>query len=71
MIEFTFTEDLCRIIHGKMIADTKKTLLSYHFIEKGKTRKYISGMLYIDIDEAYLENKISSSMILATLITNI
>ena len=53
-------------------SDTKKTLRLYHFIEKDKLRKYLSGILSIDNDWADLEKKkISSSMILATLITNI
>ena len=43
MIEFTCTNDICRIIE-KQIADTKKTLRSHHFIEKEKLRKYLSGM---------------------------
>ena len=41
----------------KWIADTKKTLRSHHFIEKEKLRKYISGMLSMDIDEADIEKK--------------
>ena len=41
----------------KRIADTKNTLHSDHYIEKQKLRKYMSGMLYIDIDEADIENK--------------
>ena len=40
-----------------LIADTKKTLRSHHFIEKEKLRKYLSGILSIDIDEADLEKK--------------
>ena len=56
----------------KIFADTKKTLRSHHFIEKYRLVKYLSGILSIFIDEADLEKKkISSSMILATLITNI
>ena len=38
---------------------TKKTLRSHHFIEKYKLRKYLSGMISIDIDEADLEKKIN------------
>ena len=33
----------------KIIADTKKTLRSHHFVDKDKLRKYLSGMLYIYI----------------------
>ena len=55
-IEFTSTKDLCRIIHEKK-ADTKKTLRSPNFIEKEKLRKYLSGILSIDIYEADTEKK--------------
>ena len=41
----------------KRIADTKKILRSHHFIERYKLRKYLSGILSIDIDEADLEKK--------------
>ena len=37
-------------------ADLKNTFCSYHFIEKLKLRKYLSGILYIDNYEADLEN---------------
>ena len=37
--------------------DIKKTLRSHHFIEKETLRKYLSGILYIDVDEADLEKK--------------
>ena len=68
-ILFTCTKDLCRIINWKKIADIKKTLRSYHFIEKYQLWKYLSGVLSIDNDETDQEIKeISSSMILATLI---
>ena len=38
-------------------ADTKKTLRSHHYIEREKLRKYLSGVLSIDNDEADLGNK--------------
>ena len=41
----------------KLIAHTKKTLRSHHFIEKQKLRIYLSGILSIDIDEADIERK--------------
>ena len=41
----------------KRTSDTKKTLRSHHFIEKEKSRKYLSVILSIDIDEVDLENK--------------
>ena len=41
----------------KKNADTKKTLRLHHFIEKEKLRKYLSGILSIDNDDADLENK--------------
>ena len=56
MIEFTCTRDIYRIIHEKK-ADIKKTLHSHHFIEKEKLRKYLSGILSIDIDGLYIEKK--------------
>ena len=37
--------------------DTKNTLGSHNFIEKEKLRKYLSGILSIDNDEADLEKK--------------
>ena len=39
----------------KLIYDTKKTLRSHNFIKKEKLRKYLSVILSIAIDEAYLE----------------
>ena len=36
MIQFTCTKDICRIIHKKLISDTKNTLHSHHCIEKDK-----------------------------------
>ena len=60
MIEISFTQDLCKIFNEKnKNIDTKKSLRSHHFIEKDKSRKYLSGMLSIDIDEADLEQKIN------------
>ena len=53
MIQFTFTKNICRIIHGKK-SDTKKTLRTHHFIEKEKLRKYLSGILSIDNDDSDL-----------------
>ena len=41
----------------KRIADTKKTIRTNYLIEKEKLRKYLSGMLSIDIDETDLEKK--------------
>ena len=41
----------------KRISDTKKTLRSHHFSEKEKLRKYLYGLLSIDIDEADLKKK--------------
>ena len=41
----------------KRISDTKNTLRSHHFIEKEMSRKYLSGILSIDIDEADVEKK--------------
>ena len=37
--------------------DTKKLLRLYHFIEKEKLGKYLSGILPIDNDEADIEKK--------------
>ena len=39
----------------KIIADTKKTLRSHHFIEKEKLGKYMSCMFYIVIDASDIE----------------
>ena len=36
----------------KIIADTKKTLRTHHFIEQEKLRKYLCSLLYIVIGEA-------------------
>ena len=36
----------------KQISDTKKTLRSHQFLQKYKLRKYLYGVLYIDIYEA-------------------
>ena len=52
MIKFTCAKDLFRIIHLKIIADTKNTLPTHHFIEKYKLLKYICGLLSIVIYEA-------------------
>ena len=41
----------------KQIADKKKILRSYHFIEKDQLRKYLSGILSIDNDEPDWEKK--------------
>ena len=41
----------------KIITDTKKTLHTYHFIERENLRKYLCGLLYIVIDEADLEKR--------------
>ena len=41
----------------KIIADTKKTLRSHHFIEIEKFGEYLSGILSINIDEVDLEKK--------------
>ena len=41
----------------KKKSHTKKTLRLYHFVEKEKLRKYLSGILSIDNDEEDLENK--------------
>ena len=52
--------------------DTKRTLRLHHYIEREKLRKILSGIVYIDNDETDIgKKKISSSMVLATLITNI
>ena len=40
-----------------MIADTKKTSRSHHFIKKYKLRKYLSSILSIDMNEEDIENK--------------
>ena len=57
MIKFTCTKDLFRIIYGKIISDTKKTLRTHHFIEREKIQKYRCCLLSMVIDEADLENK--------------
>ena len=44
-------------IQKRKNGDTKKTLCSHHYIEGEKLRKYISGILSIDNDEAYLGKK--------------
>ena len=41
----------------KKNSDTKKTLRSHHYIEREKLRKYLSGILSIDNNEAYLGKK--------------
>ena len=55
MIKFTCTKELFRIIHGKIISDTKNTLRAHYFIEKYKLRKYLFGLLSIVIDGTDLE----------------
>ena len=51
MMKITCTKDVFGVNHKKKeIADTKKTLLSLHFIEKDKWVKYLSGLLSIVID---------------------
>ena len=35
-------------------SDTKRTLRSHHYIEIEKLRKYLSGILYIENDKAYI-----------------
>ena len=57
MITFTCTKDLCRIIHGKRIAVTKKTLRSHHIIEKKILTKYLCALLSIVIHKEGIENK--------------
>ena len=42
------------LLTEKRISVTKKTLRSHHFIEKEKSRKYLSGIISIDIDETDL-----------------
>ena len=46
-----------RLFTKNIIADTRKTLRSHHIIEKDKFRKYLSGKLYIYIEEVDIENK--------------
>ena len=41
----------------KIIADTKKTLRTHHFIEKDILKIFICGLLSIFIDEEDIENK--------------
>ena len=41
----------------KRIADTQKTLNSHNFTEKEKLRKFMLGILSIDIDEEDIEKK--------------
>ena len=52
MIQFTCTKDICRILHRKENADTKRTLRSHHYIKIEKLRKYLSGILYIENNKA-------------------
>ena len=56
MIQFTCTKDLT---WKRKNSDTKRTLRSHYFIEIKKLRKYISGILYIDIDETDLEGEMN------------
>ena len=56
MLQFTCTKNLCRILHEKY-TDTKKISRLYHFIENEKLRKYLSGILSFENDEADLEKK--------------
>ena len=56
MIQITCTKDLYQILHEKK-SDTKKTSHSHHITEKEKSRKYLSGILFIDNYEADLEKK--------------
>ena len=56
---YLYRESLQDHVWKKWIADTKKTLRTHHFIEKEKLRKFLCGLLYIVIDEAYLENRIN------------
>ena len=57
MIEFTCKKDLCRIIHEKKNCWYKKDITFTSFHWKREIKKYLSVMLYIDINEADLENK--------------
>ena len=38
IIELTCTKEIGRIIHEKLITDTKKKLRSHHFIEENELR---------------------------------
>ena len=38
-------------------SDTKRTIRSHHYIEIEKLRKYLSGILYIENDKAYIGEK--------------
>ena len=38
--------------------DTKRTLSSHHYIEIEKLRKYLSGILHIEITKVDLEKKV-------------
>ena len=58
MTEFTYTKDLCRIINGKKaLLIPKRRYVHIISLKIYKLRKYLSGMLSIDIDEADLEKK--------------
>ena len=55
----------------KKKSNTKRTVRSHHYIER-KLRKYLSGILYIYNDRAYLGNKMNLFINdKATLTTNI
>ena len=51
MIEFTYTKGLCRIIHGKKLIMIQKRHDVHIISLKKNLRKYLYGMLYIDIAE--------------------
>ena len=54
---YLYKGSLQNYLWGKRISDTKKTLCSHHLIETDQLIKYMSSMLYLDIDEADLEKK--------------
>ena len=54
MIQFTCEKISAGFYTEKRNTDTKKTLRLHHYIEREKFRKYMSVILSIDNDEAYL-----------------
>ena len=63
MIPFTCAKGSMQdFIWRRKNTDTKSTICSHHYIEREKLRKYLSGNLSIENDEAYLGKKTNHSI---------
>ena len=80
MFFFRIVDDTIHLYKGYMQdftrkrkkTDTKRTIPLHHYIEREKLRKYLSGILSIENDEADLGRKTNQSINdKTTLITNI